>query len=859
MNEGISFKALVLIVSMGVLVFAPGLGAQSFEPDSVAKTYRALWRNGRYEEALKHLNDEIEKSVDGVPMIWLLDRARLNWDLGRLPRAIAEMEWLHRRRATPQTTLLLAELYEYQGNREDAKHVLTEMQTRFRRATRYEDDTDSDLALHRIREMLGENPRVLFQSLLKLQPREKEVDHAKRFLAAGDLAYRKFDFQLGAEYYERTLAIEPDQLEAMAGLAACYWKSGDPRLSPQLEKVLAINPIHPLGKAIEAEMRLDAKQAEKALESINQVLVVNPNQLLFLGLKAAALFLMDHQDERAEVLRHALTVNPRASIVYRVTGRIASRHYRFEEAVAFQEKALELDPGDYQARALYAFDLLRLGKDQAGRDQLELSFEADRFNVQVYNMLELMDTLAKFRVVERGLFVLKMPERELEIWGDQALDLVEEAATHFQKKYRIKLEKPVMIQIFNDHDDFMVRSVGLPGSVGHLGICFGKLVTMDSPSARDKWAMNWRSVLWHEFVHVVTLQKTANRMPRWLSEGISVYEETLSDPSWGQRLDPRYKAVVDQDALPGLAEMESLFTQAKSPIHLMFGYFVSGELVRFYAERFGFDALVASLDLIRKGDAAHKALVQAAGVSGAELDAAFHETLNKRFAALKNLPDPEPDQHVINTLSSDRRPIAEDAPFTRAMLKGERAFGKEEWADAEKAFLEARNYFPEYFGEDSPVKRLIAIYARTERTDKLKEMLREALSLDPTDYQACRQLVELCRAEENWAELQQTAEKALAVDPFDRQMHRHLLEALEQQGDQGSLRLLDRLALLEPSRAIDHRLKRIDLLIRFEQPSQARREAVRLLENAPYSWEAQKRLLAIVEQDKKRGDGVENP
>ena len=58
--------------------------------------------------------------------------------------------------------------------------------------------------------------------------------------------------------------------------------------------------------------------------------------------------------------------------------------------------------------------------------------------------------------------------------------------------------------------------------------------------------MDWRQVLWHEFVHVITLQKTGNRLPRWLSEGISVYEETRRDSAWGQRLDDSFAAVIAQ-------------------------------------------------------------------------------------------------------------------------------------------------------------------------------------------------------------------------------------------------------------------------------------------------------------------------
>jgi hypothetical protein len=75
----------------------------------------------------------------------------------------------------------------------------------------------------------------------------------------------------------------------------------------------------------------------------------------------------------------------------------------------------------------------------------------------------------------------------------------------------------------------------MPGNPGYLGVCFGSLITANSPASQGAHPVNWQAVLWHEFCHVVTLQMTRNKMPRWLSEGISVYEEHQANPTWGER------------------------------------------------------------------------------------------------------------------------------------------------------------------------------------------------------------------------------------------------------------------------------------------------------------------------------------
>ena len=315
----------------------------------------------------------------------------------------------------------------------------------------------------------------------------------------------------------------------------CYYHAGDDRAAEVMAQLLALNPNHPRARRLQAERFLDRNQARAALEVLDDMLLIDPNHLEALGLKAAAFFLLDDEAAMREARERALAFNPSFSGAFRIPGRIASRQYRFEEGRAFQERALEIDAGDVEARLLLAYDLLRLGKDADARRELERVFASDPYSVRAYNLLEAADAIDGFVTLSHGIFKLQLPKREAEVMSDGLLSLLDEAASRYQRDYEIDLRVPVVVQVFEDHDVFMVRSVGLPGNAGHLGICFGQLVTMDSPRARPPGTMNWQQVLWHEFVHVITLQKTGNRIPRWLSEGISVYEETQKDASLGAK------------------------------------------------------------------------------------------------------------------------------------------------------------------------------------------------------------------------------------------------------------------------------------------------------------------------------------
>jgi len=835
--------ALILLVLTG-----QWLHAQREDPmtrfEERTQAYQKLWRGGEYAESLNLLVEAIESSNE-VPLLWLYDRADLYFAVGNIDKAINEIEWLHYRRPSPKSALQLALYYRARGNRRESRRVLDQAAERYKRFRGGVDETDNALAMIQIKELLGENPRSLFQDILNVEEREEE-NTIKRFLAAGNLAWRKFDFQLASEYYNKILDLEEDNVEAFIGLAECYWKSGDPRLGEMIDAVLAINPHNPRILAIQAEMHLENDRFDEALKLIEQVLTFNPNHLRFLGLKSAAYFLQDRITDMQLVQQQALLFNEYASEVFRITGRIASRKYRFKEAADFQKHAMNLDPDDDLARAYYAFDLLRMGQDKQGYDELRKSFEANRFNVHVFNMLELMDKVKDFEVIEKGPFRIQIPKRERQVWGDDALALLEEAYQKLEKKYQVKLQVPVSVQIFDQHDDFMVRSLGLPGMVGFLGICFGQLITMDAPSARTKGTMNWQATLWHEFVHVITLQKTNNRIPRWLSEGISVYEEWLRQPAWAQLLDPGYQPILDEDGLPGLADLEPYLTQPKSTTHVMFGYFVAGEFVRFYVENYGLDALLTSLDAMAEGKPANAALLNATGKAGKSMDKDFGEFLADRVHKLKNLESPGGSMQMFSKGGSQGP--AQDSPFVEALNAGQSALNGNDWQLAEEQFEKARDLFPEYTGQDGPRAQLAKLYEQQGKREDLIALHEETLALDATSYQSCIALARLYREDGQWDKLRDAAHTGLTIDPFDVSLRRDYQHALVQSGRrEAGLSQLEQLIQLDATRSVDYRLQRLDLLISLGRKQVARNEALKLLEEVPYSWEAQKRLLTIVE------------
>ena len=174
--------------------------------------------------------------------------------------------------------------------------------------------------------------------------------------------------------------------------------------------------------------------------------------------------------------------------------------------------------------------------------------------------------------------------------------------------------------------------MGMPG-LGALGVTFGNVVAMDSPSASDPQRkpgnFHWASTLWHEMSHVYVLSMTDHRVPRWFTEGLAVYEETAISPEWGDRLDhPSLVAIMEKKLLP-VAELDRGFIRPEYPNQVIVSYYQAGRICDYIKERWGADKL---LDMVHSY-AAHKSTPEVIradlGMAPEEFDKQFFDWLDK--------------------------------------------------------------------------------------------------------------------------------------------------------------------------------------------------------------------------------------
>ena len=126
------------------------------------------------------------------------------------------------------------------------------------------------------------------------------------------------------------------------------------------------------------------------------------------------------------------------------------------------------------------------------------------------------------------------------------------------------------------------------------------MFVMDSPSARKPDKFNWGSTLWHEFTHVITLEMTDHKIPRWFSEGLSVYEERHAFPGWGDRLKLDYLEAIKAKKFLPMAELNDGFIRPKFPEQVLISYYQASLVADFVEEKQGFDAIKKMLHALQR-------------------------------------------------------------------------------------------------------------------------------------------------------------------------------------------------------------------------------------------------------------------
>ncbi len=444
-----------------------------------------------------------------------------------------------------------------------------------------------------------------------------------------------------------------------------------------------------------------------------------------------------------------------------------------------------------------------------------------------------------------------MNAREAMIYGSQVMEILQAARSELCAKYEVDLADTVAVEIFPRQQDFAIRTFGLPGGAGYLGVCFGQLITVNSPAAHRDNPSNWQAVLWHEFCHVVTLQKTRNRMPRWLSEGISVYEERQRNSAWGQQMTPEYREMILNGQLTPVSQLSGAFLRPASPAHLQFAYFESSLVVEFLLQEYGLDILRQILVDLSVGMPIEESLQRYVGPP-ALVDRQFLRFARQQAEDLAPKLDWRKDALLENASGQQLESLLAEHPNNYWLMQqvARQRVAEEEWRQAAALLERLHSLFPSDRSSDNALRQLAAVYRHLEQTEAERRVLLQLAELDGDAVDAFQRLMELAKAEQDWTRLRVDALRMLAVNPLDPDGHEMLSLAAEQLERPEDVVAAQRALLqMDPSDPAQTHYRLARGLQQMGSPIEARREVLLALEAAPRYRAAQELLLELVDCD----------
>jgi len=700
---------------------------------------------------------------------------------------------------------------------------------------------------------LGRDRPDLFKDALKAFDRailrdEKNID-AK--IAVGELFLEKYNSADAQTAFEEALASNPSEPRALLGEAKRRIFDSQPGVDSLLNRALEINPNFTEARVQRAQLLLESEEYALAQKEVERALAVNPSSSEALAVLAAIRYVTGDTKGYEETRQRALALNPANAEFFVTMSSAASRIRLYAVAASFALQGIAADPKSWEAHGLLGMNMLRLGRMKEGRQSLEVSFTGDPYNVWIKNTLDLLDTFGNYDETTDGKFTTMIEKSESSLFSIYLRDLAERAYATFQQRYQFTPTPPIRIEVYKSHADFSVRTVGLAG-LGALGVSFGTTLAFDSPAAKDAGPFNWGSTVWHELAHTFTLGLTDQHVPRWLSEGLSVYEEHHARPGWGSNVTVDFLDAFAAGKLVPVSRMNDGFMRPAYPEQVILSYHQASVVCDLIARDYGEKALLQMLIEYKAGRTTAEVFQRVLGMDPKAFDRKFDAYMRERYAGpLAALKDSL--RAGTETAPAEFLAAANASPRSyRIQLLAAVTLAKAGQTDTAITLLErARALFPEYGGGDGPYAGLAQLYASKGDSKRAADALSQYVLHNETDYASHLELARLRTASGDNAGAADALDRALYIDPYDVAVHQQLAGLYHGLGDKaGTLRERRAVVALVPA---DKSEAYYQLALAYHEADDdvsARKALLRSLEEAPNYVKAQELLLTIVDGKK---------
>jgi cellulose synthase operon protein C len=638
----------------------------------------------------------------------------------------------------------------------------------------------------------------------------------------GMLLHERFNSTEAVDLFHEALEKDPSNAEAYLGLATVSADGFDGKAGEYAAKAIELDPKLAEAHELMANLALANDDRDAAAAEADKAIAIERDALDAMAVHAAIELIADRPPDAW--FAKIAAINSSYGEGYALVAHQLQLHYRFEDAVTYYRKAVEADPRLWAAHSALGIALMREGKEEEPLKELELSYDNGYRDAATVNSLRLLDSYKNFETFRDGTTILKLNKTEADLLRPYMQSELQTILATYEKKYQMKLPDPVQVEVYPNHEDFAVRTMGMPG-LGALGVTFGEVVAMDSPSARKPGDFNWGATLWHEMSHVFILTATNHRVPRWFTEGLAVHEEGQRSAEWSNRPTPDVLVAIREKKLLPVTKLDRGFVYPEYPSQVIVSYFQTGSMCDFIQEKWGEGKLLEMVHFYAQLQTTPQVVKTDLGLAPEEFDKQYLAWIDKRYGT-------------------------EAAHFNewRDKLKALAAAAQQKQYDAVLAQGPAvLAMYPEYVG-DANVYELLAIADKAKGDSKS-----EIAALTSYEHEGgqspgvLKQLATLEQAAGEPGEAAATLERVNYIYPVkDEELHRRLGDLLYAQKQyEGAIREYDAVVASNPIDKVGAQFNLAQAYLAAGKKDKAEESVLAALEMAPGYRPAQKLLLEL--------------
>ena len=229
------------------------------------------------------------------------------------------------------------------------------------------------------------------------------------------------------------LAINPNAAEIHAVRAALALQAFDfDGAKAALDRALAINPQSLVAHQVQADMLLADMRPIEAIAVLQAALQLNPMDDETLGRLAAVYGALDGipadngGTRMGKIIDEVVRRNAKCGEFFAAIASGFELLRRYPQAAKYYEEAQRRMPQLIHIPGELGMLQMRLGDEVEGSKLLTQAFEFDPFNVRVKNMLEVLDVLHDYAVLETDHFIIRFDRGQDELLAKFAAKYLED-------------------------------------------------------------------------------------------------------------------------------------------------------------------------------------------------------------------------------------------------------------------------------------------------------------------------------------------------------------------------------------------------------------------------------------------------